>query len=144
MKPSLLYRISSALLLLCAVLHTYGMVRPPTKAPAWEMVASIMRTVHFDVMGTKRTFWDFYFGFGMLLTAFLLFSAVLAWQLAALDKVVLRKLRSRRLGIGCLPLRHGYSQLGLFLSRARDRCLRDRSLPRGRGDDCVPGGLILR
>jgi hypothetical protein len=93
MEPSLLYRIASALLLLFAAAHTYGMAGPASEGAAREMVASIMRTVHFDVMGTKRTFWDFYFGFGMLLTAFLLFSAVLAWQLAALDKAVLEKFR---------------------------------------------------
>jgi hypothetical protein len=42
--------------------------------------------VHFDIMGFNRSFWDFYIGFGLLATVFLLFSALLAWQLGSLVK----------------------------------------------------------
>ena len=93
MKPSLLYKISSALLLLFSVTHTYGMFQPPSKGAAADLVASVMRTVHFDVMGARRSFWDFYFGFGLLLTVFLLFSVMFAWQLAGLSRNALRQIR---------------------------------------------------
>ncbi len=82
MKPSLLYRISSVLLVLFAGFHTYGLYQAPSKRATVDTVTFLMRTVHFEIMGFTRTFWDFYFGFGMLFTAFLLFSAVLSWQLA--------------------------------------------------------------
>jgi hypothetical protein len=50
------------------------------------MVLASMRTIHFDIMGFSRTFWDFYVGFGLLLTVFLWFSAILAWQLSGMVK----------------------------------------------------------
>jgi hypothetical protein len=86
MKPSLLYKISSGLLILFSMSHTYGMYHPVSKGTAVDMVSAAMRTVHFDILGTSRTLWDFYFGFGLLFTVFLLFSAVLAWQLGSLVK----------------------------------------------------------
>jgi hypothetical protein len=86
MKPSLLYKISSGLLILFSLSHTYGMYHPVSKGTAVDMVSAAMRTVHFDILGTSRTLWDFYFGFGLLFTVFLLFSAVLAWQLGSMVK----------------------------------------------------------
>jgi hypothetical protein len=86
MKPSLLYKISSGLLILFSLSHTYGMYHPVGKGAAVDMVAAAMRKVHFDILGASRTIWDFYFGFGLLFTVFLLFSAILAWQLGSLVK----------------------------------------------------------
>ncbi len=84
MKPSLLYNAASVLLVLFAGTHTYGMYYPPTRRATVDTVTFAMRNVHFDVMGMNRTLWDFYFGFGMLLTVFLLFSAFLSWRLGSL------------------------------------------------------------
>ncbi len=86
MKPSLLYKVSAVLLVLFAGTHTYGMYHPPSSRAAVDAVTFAMRNVHFDVMGFNRSMWDFYFGFGMLLTVFLLFSAVLSWHLGAPTK----------------------------------------------------------
>jgi hypothetical protein len=88
-----LYKISSALLFLFTITHTYGMFKPPVQGAAVELVSSVMRTIHFDVMGSRRAFWDFYFGFELLLTVFLLFSTVLAWQFSVLDRQTLKQLR---------------------------------------------------
>jgi hypothetical protein len=41
----------------------------------------------FDVMGATRTYWHFYIGFGLYITALLLLQAVLLWQLASLVRV---------------------------------------------------------
>ena len=46
-----------------------------------------MKALRFDAMGSLRTYWDFYFGFGMFLTVNLLLLSVLSWQLAALVRV---------------------------------------------------------
>ncbi len=66
------------LLVLFAGTHTYGMYYPPNRRTTVDAVTFAMQNVHFEVMGLNRTIWDFYFGFGMLLTVFLLFSAFLS------------------------------------------------------------------
>jgi hypothetical protein len=83
MKPSVLFKIASVLLYFFGLTHTFGLFRPRT-GEGVSTVLAFMRTVHFDVMGSSRSFWDFYAGFGLLLTVFLWFSAVLAWQLGGL------------------------------------------------------------
>ena len=45
-----------------------------------------MRGHGFEVMGFRRTYWDFYFGFGVTISAFLLTQAVVLWQLGSLAK----------------------------------------------------------
>ncbi|HEX2712187.1 MAG TPA: hypothetical protein VHM88_08195, partial [Candidatus Acidoferrales bacterium] len=83
MKPSLLYRIASVLLMLFAAGHTLGFSKVQ---PQWGVDALIgsMRTIHFDAQGFSRTYWDFYVGFGLFVSVFLLFAAFLAWQLGGL------------------------------------------------------------
>jgi hypothetical protein len=43
-----------------------------------------MQSVRFDVQGFSRTYWDFFVGFGLFFSVFLVFAAVLAWQLGGL------------------------------------------------------------
>jgi hypothetical protein len=49
-----------------------------------------MRTIRFDAQGFSRTYWDFFAGSGFFVGAFLLFAAILAWQLGALSRETLR------------------------------------------------------
>ncbi len=86
MKASLLYKVSSCLLFFFGLTHTFGMFRQSSKGLGVDIVISGMRTVRFDVMGASRSLWDFYFGFGLLVTVFLLFSAVFSWQLGSMVK----------------------------------------------------------
>ena len=83
MKASRLYRIAAVLLLLFAAGHTLGFRQSD---PKWGVDALLvsMRSIHFDIQGFSRTYWDFYVGFGLFVTVFLLFAAVLAWQLGGL------------------------------------------------------------
>jgi hypothetical protein len=85
LKPALFYRIASVLLLLFAALHTFGFRQVD---PQWgvESLVGLMRSIHFDIMGTNRTYWDFFVGFGLFFTVFLVFTAVLTWQLAGLSR----------------------------------------------------------
>ena len=85
MKASLLYRIAAGLLVLFAIGHTIGFrqVDPTWKA---DSVVGSMRTTRFDVQGFSRSYWDFFTGFGLFVTVFLLFAAILAWQLGGLTK----------------------------------------------------------
>jgi hypothetical protein len=92
MKTSLLYRIASVLLLLFAIGHTLGFRQTN---PEWGVAALIesMRSIHFDAQGFNRTYWDFFSAFGLFFSVFLLFSAVLAWQLAGLPAETFARMR---------------------------------------------------
>jgi hypothetical protein len=83
MKASVLYRIASVLLLLFAVAHTWGFRQ---NNPEWGVGAVIgsMQSVHFDAQGFNRTYWDIFSAFGLSFSVFLVFAAVLAWQLGGL------------------------------------------------------------
>jgi len=91
-KARILYRISSVLLLLFAAGHTLGFRETDSKWGVDSLLGS-MRSIHFDVQGFSRTYWDFYVGFGLFVTVFLLFAAVLAWQLGGLAPETLALMR---------------------------------------------------
>ncbi len=52
-----------------------------------------MRSVHFDVQGFTRTYWDFFSAFGLFFSVFLSFAAVLAWLLGGLPAETLARVR---------------------------------------------------
>jgi hypothetical protein len=92
MKASLFYRIAAVLLLLFAVGHTLGFRQSD---PTWGVDALLgsMRSVHFDVMGFQRSFWDFFVAAGFSVGVFYLFAAILAWQLGSLPPATLALMR---------------------------------------------------
>ncbi len=92
MKASILYRIASILLLFFAGGHTLGFFKVD---PGWgvDSVVSSMRSIHFDAMGSTRTLWDFYLGFGFFVSVFFVFAAVLTWQLGGLPAKTLALMR---------------------------------------------------
>ena len=91
MRASLLYRISSGLLVLFALGHTIGFRRVD---PSWNAdgVVNGMRSLSFHVMGFNRSYWDFFSGFGFFVSVFLVFAAILAWQFASLSREALAAL----------------------------------------------------
>ena len=80
MKAILLFRISAVLIVLFAAGHTVGFWQLD---PSWGITDAVttLKTSRFETQGFTRTFWDFYVGFGLLGTLFLLLSAFLAWYL---------------------------------------------------------------
>jgi len=92
MKASLFYRIAAVLLLLFATGHTLGFRQSD---PRWGVDALLgsMRSIHFEVQGFNRTYWDLFVGAGFFVSVFLLFSAVLAWQLGGLPADALARVR---------------------------------------------------
>jgi hypothetical protein len=92
-KASLLYRIAAVLLLLFAVAHTLGFSQPPD--PKWGVDALVgsMRSLHFDVQGSSRTYWDFFMAARSTVGVFYLFASVLAWQLGGLPAETLARMR---------------------------------------------------
>ena len=93
MKASILYRIAAVLLLLFAVAHIYGFRQSD---PNWgvDALVSSMRSIHFNVGGFNRTYWDLFLAAGFSMGIFFLFSAILAWQLGSLPTETLARIHS--------------------------------------------------
>lgn len=92
MKAALLYRIASVLLLLFALGHTVGFRQTNPEWGAGAVIDS-MRSIHFDAQGFNRTYWDFFSAFGFFFSVFLLFAAVLTWQLGGLSAETFARIR---------------------------------------------------
>ena len=92
MKASAFYRTAAVLLLLFAVSHTLGFRQSD---PAWrvEDLLSSMRSIRFDMLGAKRTYWDLFTAAGFSVGIFYLFAAILAWQLGGLPAATLALMR---------------------------------------------------
>ncbi|MBX6333373.1 MAG: hypothetical protein IRY91_16115 [Gemmatimonadaceae bacterium] len=95
MKPVILYRAASVILVLFAAGHTHGFLnfKPPTTEGL--AVRDAMNNVSFRVRSGVYTYGGFYRGFGLFVTAYLLFCAFLAWQLGDLA-------RARATGFGAM------------------------------------------
>ena len=93
MKASLCYRIAAVLLLLFAIGHTLGFRESD---PAWgvDSLLASMRSIHFDVQGSSRTYWDLFVAAGFSVGVLYLFAAVLAWQLGGLPAETLAAMRA--------------------------------------------------
>ena len=92
MKASIFYRVAAVFLLLFAVGHTLGFRQSD---PAWGVDALLgsMRSIHFEVQGFNRTYWDLFVAAGFSVGVFYLFAAILAWQLGALPAETLARMR---------------------------------------------------
>ena len=92
MKASLFYRIAAVLLVLFAIAHTLGFSQSD---PAWHVgpLLALMHSLHFDAMGSSRTYWDFFVASGFTVGVFYLFAAVLSWQLGSLSAATRSSLR---------------------------------------------------
>ena len=95
MKSSVIYRVTAVLLLLFAAGHILGFRQSD---PAWgvDALLSSMRSLHFSVQGSNRTYWDLFVAAGFSVGVFYLFAAILAWQLAGLPAETLARIRGIR------------------------------------------------
>ena len=92
MKASIFYRVAAVLLLLFAVGHTIGFRESD---PQWgtDALLGSMRSIHFNVQGFNRTYWDLFVAAGFSVGVLYLFAAVLAWQLGGLPVSTLALMR---------------------------------------------------
>jgi hypothetical protein len=92
MRASMFYRIAAVLLLLFAAGHTLGFRQSD---PAWgvDSLLASMRSIHFDVQGFNRSYWDLFEAAGFSVGVFYLFAAILAWQLGGLPAASLALMR---------------------------------------------------
>jgi hypothetical protein len=86
MTTSLMLRIAAAITLLYFTGHTLGSPWIPAAGPLEASVVEAMKTHQFEALGSSRTYWDFYYGFGWAISGFLLLQAVVLWQLAGLAR----------------------------------------------------------
>jgi hypothetical protein len=91
-KASLLYRIAAVLLLLFSVGHTLGFRQSD---PEWgvDSLLGSMQSIHFNVQGFSRTYWDLFEAAGFSVGVFYLFMAILAWQLGGIPSATLALMR---------------------------------------------------
>jgi hypothetical protein len=92
MKASTVYRVAGIFLLLFAVGHTLVFRQSD---PRWGVDALLgsMRSIHFQVQGFNRTYWDLFVASGLSVGVFYLFAAILAWQLGGLPAETLAAMR---------------------------------------------------
>ena len=84
-KAWLPLRLAAVISLVFAVGHTLGGLKGWSPIGDTEVLTA-MRTFHFDVEGVNRSYYQFYRGFGFLLSVYLVLQAILLWQLASLAR----------------------------------------------------------
>lgn len=84
-KPTKILRLASLLALLQYSAHTLLFLSAkPTHGVAETAVIDTMKGQRFGFSGFSRSYWDFYFGYGLLAILWGLVEIVLLWQLATL------------------------------------------------------------
>src|ERR1700738_1666996 len=107
MSAKILYRVAAVILVLFAAGHTFGFLgfKPPSQEGL--AVRDAMNNVRFTVGNKNYTYAGFYKGFGLYITVYLLFSALLAWHVGNLAAT-----RPDAIGL------HGWSFLGVQIACA--------------------------
>jgi len=77
-----LYRIAAVLFLMFATGHTAGFLGFRPKSAEGLAVLDGMRQVHFQFGSTTDTWLNFYTGFGLFVSVYMIFSIFLAWRLS--------------------------------------------------------------
>lgn len=93
MNVSNVLRVAAIITLVYCAGHTSGMPWTPATGPEQAATLDAMRTHTFVAFGAARTYWDFYFGFGVIISAFLLAQAVALWQLGGIARTSPRQVR---------------------------------------------------
>jgi hypothetical protein len=79
------FRLTTYLLILYTFGHTLGaVISTPQFGPASDAVVSLMKSVHVTAQGADCTWYGFYRGFGVIVSVYFLFSAVLTWRLGGM------------------------------------------------------------
>lgn len=84
MNATLLYRAAAVLLVLFAAGHTFGFLKFKAPTPEGLAVRDAMNSVHFQVGSSTFSYGGFYVGFGLTVSAYLIFAAFLSWHLGGL------------------------------------------------------------
>jgi hypothetical protein len=89
MKTITLLRITSVVAFVQFCAHTTWFVTyVPQHGPDEINVVQTMHSYYFSFAGSLRSYWDFYFGYGLFSALNCLIEAVLFWQLATIARTV--------------------------------------------------------
>jgi hypothetical protein len=86
MKAFHFLRIASVITLLWFAGHTAGRPWTPYTDPEALPILEAMKNHSFEAEGFKGTYWDLYYGFGLMISAYVLVQAVVLWQVSTLAK----------------------------------------------------------
>jgi hypothetical protein len=86
MRPFVLLRIAAVVGFLFFVGHTLGAPWTPGSETSSSTVVTFMKAATIPGMTPTRTYWDFYYGFGVSISVYLLALAAVLWQTAALAR----------------------------------------------------------
>ena len=86
LSSSTFIRIASVVTLLYCLGHMSGYPWTPGATLESEAVITQMRKVIFEAEGATRSYWDFYFGFGLIVGAFLGVQSFALWGVAAIAR----------------------------------------------------------
>ncbi len=84
MKTSTLLRIAAVIAFVHFAGHMSSIPWIPGEGAADLAVIETMKADHFDVIGVSRSYWDFYFGFGLITGLFQVLEAVFLMMLGSL------------------------------------------------------------
>jgi hypothetical protein len=93
MRVALLLRIVSVLAFMHGLLHTIGGVFGGAAPGAQLDTVTVMKANRFVAMGVTRSYWDYYFGYGLMTTVNFLVQTFVFWQLATIAKTDPEKTR---------------------------------------------------
>jgi hypothetical protein len=83
MSAAGILRLAAVVALLQWAAHTTLFLRAtPKHGPEEVQVVETMKAHRFEFAGARRSYWDFYFGYGLLSAVVVLVEAVVLWQLA--------------------------------------------------------------
>jgi hypothetical protein len=107
MSVSRILRLASLLALLQYIAHSaLFLTAKPTHGPDEIAVIDAMKSHHFAFDGSSRSYWDFYFGYGLLAILSGAIEIVLLWQLASLAETDPRRIRPLVLLFICANVAH--------------------------------------
>src|SRR4051812_31741773 len=90
--PLVLIRTSAVLTVLLMLGHLSGYPWTSNRDPQELRLVDTMHAVDFVFVGEHSTYWNLYFGFGVLIAVLLLAFAIVLWLLSDLVAVVPRRL----------------------------------------------------
>ena len=101
-----------------------------------DSLVQSMKSIHFNVNGPERTYWDFFFGFGLFVTVLMLLASIVAWQFGRLPSATLAAMHVSAWGfavsfavISWLSWRYFFSCRSCFQLRSFSVSLQRRGVP---------------
>lgn len=83
MKTTWMFRAAAILQSFMAVTHTIGLLADESRGLVLDAALKVIKSQTTVVMGSERTIWEFYIGFGLLFTVAMLVAAAISWLLGS-------------------------------------------------------------